>query len=38
MRMLYGFASPTGYEGEVVIPEGSSLADTVEQIMRVSGM
>jgi AAA domain len=36
MEELYQYASPTGYEGEVLIPEGSSLEQTIEQIARVT--
>jgi hypothetical protein len=33
---LYQYASPAGNEGEVLIPEGSSLEQRIEQIARVT--
>lgn len=38
MREVYKYASPTGLAGEVVIPQSSSLEQTVEQIIRVTRM
>src|SRR5215472_1339685 len=38
MREVYKNASPTGREEEVVIPEDSSLEQTVEQIVRTTGI
>ncbi len=38
MREVYEYASPTGREEEVVIPESSSLEQTVEQIARITGI
>jgi hypothetical protein len=38
MREVYKYASPTGRKEEVVIPESSSLGQTVEQIMRITGI
>lgn len=36
MMELYKFASPTDYKDEVIIPESSSLEDTVNLIKKVS--
>ncbi|HYW25491.1 MAG TPA: AAA family ATPase [Terriglobales bacterium] len=38
MREVYKNASPTGREEEVVIPEDSSLEQTVEQIVRTTAI
>jgi thymidylate kinase len=38
MGEVYEYASPTGREEEVVIPESSSLEQTVEQITRITGI
>jgi len=38
MKEVYKFASPTGHEKEVTIPESSSLEQTVEQIARITGI
>jgi len=38
MREVYRYASPTGRAGEVVIPESSSLKQTVDQIIRTAGI
>jgi len=37
MKEVYKFASPTGHEKEVTIPESSSLEQTVEQIALITG-
>jgi len=36
MKEVYKHASPTGLEGEVVIPQNSSLEQTVDEIVRVA--
>lgn len=38
MKEVYNYASPTGHETEVVIPEQSTLEQTVQQIKRVAGI
>lgn len=38
MREVYKYASPTGRKEEVVIPESSSLEQTVEQIIVITGI
>jgi hypothetical protein len=38
MREVYRYASPTGRPEEVVIPQTSSLDQTVEQIIRTTGI
>ena len=38
MKEVYKYASPTGHEKEVIIPEGSSLEHTVEQIAQITGI
>jgi thymidylate kinase len=38
MKEVYKYASPTGHEREVIIPESSSLERTVEQIARITGI
>lgn len=38
MKEVYKYAYPTGRKGEVVIPESSSLEQTVEQIVRITGI
>ncbi|SRR5258708_6638400 len=38
MKEVYKFASPVGIEQEVVIPEGSSLEQTVRKIKEITGI
>lgn len=38
MKEVYQYASPTGHETEVIIPESSSLEQTVEQIAQITGI
>jgi len=38
MKEVYKYASPTGHEKEVIIPERSSLEQTVEQIAQITGI
>ncbi len=38
MKEVYHYASPTGHEQEVIIPESSSVAQTVEQIAQITGL
>jgi hypothetical protein len=38
MREVYKYASPTGRKEEVVIPESSSLGQTVDQIIMITGI
>lgn len=38
MKEVYRYASPTGHNDEVVIPESSSLEQTVEKIRAVAGI
>jgi shikimate kinase len=38
MMEVYEYASPTGHEREVIIPERSSLEQTVQQIAQVTGI
>jgi hypothetical protein len=38
MREVYKYASPAGRKEEVVIPESSSLGQTVEQIIVITGI
>lgn len=38
MKEVYPYAAPTGHQNEVIIPESSSVAQTVEQIAQITGM
>jgi AAA domain len=38
MKEVYKYASPVGHEKEVVIPQDSSLDETVDRIIRVAGI
>jgi shikimate kinase len=38
MKEVYKYASPVGHEKEVIIPQGSSLNETVDRIVQVSGI
>jgi len=38
MKEVYRYASATGHEREVIIPESSSLEQTVEQIAQITGI
>ncbi|SRR6266545_1144867 len=38
MKEVYAYASPIGHESEVVVPEHSTLEQTVEIIKRVTGL
>jgi hypothetical protein len=38
MKEVYPYASPTGHEQEVIIPESSSFEQTVEQIAQITGI
>ena len=38
MKEVYPYASATGHENEVIIPERSSLEQTVEQIVQITGI
>ena len=38
MQEVYPYASPTGHEKEVIIPQSSSLEQTVEQIAQITGI
>ena len=38
MREVYKYASPVGLEKEVIIPQDSSLEETVERIRQVAGI
>jgi MoxR-like ATPase len=38
MREVYKYASPLGLAGEVVIPQSSSLQQTVDEILRITQM
>lgn len=38
MKEVYKFASPVGHEKEVIIPEHSSLQETVDLIRRTAGI
>src|SRR5215467_1644179 len=38
MKEVYPYASATGYEKEVIIPESSSLEQTVEQVAKLTGI
>ena len=38
MKEVYQYASPTGHEKEVILPESSSVEQTVEQIAQITGI
>jgi hypothetical protein len=38
MNEVYPYASPTGHEKEIIIPEGSSLEQTIEHITKIVGI
>lgn len=38
MKEVYPYASPTGHENEVIIPESSSVEQTVEQMAQITGI
>ena len=38
MKEVYHYASPTGHEKEVIIPQSSSVEQTVEHIAQITGI
>jgi len=38
MIEVYPYASPTGHEQEVIIPQDSSLEQTIEHITKIVGI
>jgi hypothetical protein len=38
MKEVYKFASPIGHKDEIVIPESSTLEETVDKIVQVTGI
>lgn len=38
MKEVYHYTSPTGHEKEIIIPQGSSLEQTIEHITKIVGI